>query len=184
MSQAAEHKKCRVTIVQPGMPDCVMDVFPALHEKERIFLDHRPGIERKAALMQLLKRYCPSGKYVAEPAYWHQPGARPEDVNTLTLRPEEIPLNTLDGAVFEPLPPKEVARMPQPVNQLANQASEIAELKNTVATLTHAMASLTAALVPERPAAVGAQEAPVSSIAELTGAAPAKRGPGRPRKEE
>ena len=138
-------KVCTLTIVEPGMPDRVIKIHPAAHETEKIWLDNRPGIERWAAVQQLLRQFCPRGRYVPDPAYWHQPGARPEDINTSTLKVEDIPVAMLEGAIFEPLAPKEHVSMPRSAD-LVKTAQEnkdrMERLENRVDRLTSSIETL------------------------------------------
>lgn len=167
----ATYKTCLVTVIEPGMPNRVIKIFPALHAEEKIWLDHRPGIERWAAVQQLMQRFCPRGKYVPDAAYLHTPGAKPEDVNTLLLTPEQYPVVELDGAVLEPLPPRERARLPKPEDKIKAGEDRVTKMEERMDKLTDMMGNIITAL---------AQKQPTQDPQNVEG----KRGPGRPRKEE
>ncbi len=194
------YRTCLVTIVEPGLPNAVIRIYPAEHESEKIFLDCRPGLERKAALMSMLERFSPRGVYVPKPAYLHAPTSNIQEANSNPLRPEDYPVAKLEGAVFQPLPPKDRVRAPQPANDLRNAQQDVAELKNQVTQLSQSLAQLAAVLTSNaRPVAA---PAPMPAQAPVPAAVPqfpdrfplsipapdevehvAKRGRGRPRKD-
>ena len=148
-------KTCTLTIVEPGLPDRVIKITPARHEKEKIWLDNRPGLERWAAVQQLLRQFCPRGKYVPEPAFWHQPGAKPEEISVLTLLPENIPHAQLDGAVFEPLPKQERPHLVRPVDAMGGVQDRVSRLESRLDGLNDSISSLVKVLSQRAPAAEG-----------------------------
>ena len=158
-----EKQTCLITIVQPGLPDSVIRISPADHKEEKIWLDTRPGIERWEGIKTLMKRFCPRGQYVPEPAYYHPTSGAPEDLATRLINgPEDIPSLELDGATLSAPPVKERVRLPE--------HTDLQTTKQQVVTLTVQVGQLTAA---------------VASLVEKVAApvAPPKK-PGRPRKEE
>lgn len=158
------YKVCILTIVQPGLPDSYIRIYPADHEREKIWLDHQPGHERWAAVKQLMTRFCPRGKYVPEPAYAHPPTGKQEDLNIVLTKPEEAPLVELDGAVLSAPPDKEHATRSRP-DQAAKQSVErIDNLEKKVDGLTESVTTLVQALTKNQ-------------------TEPAKR-PGRPKKQQ
>ena len=155
-----KYKTCLITIVQPGLPDSVLRVYPADHETEKIWLDRRPGIERWESIKQLMQRFCPRGKYVPEPAYWHAPTGKQEDLNVLILKPEDIPVIQLDGAVLSAPPADDKISRPRYDDAAKASKEKIENLEKQVGKLTEALDKIVNSTEPEK-----------------------VRRPGRPRKE-
>jgi len=163
MNTAQDVKTCLITIVQPGLPDSVIKVRPAMVESEKIWLDRRQGIERWEAVKQLMRRFCPRGKYVPEPAYWNPPSAKQEDLNVVILKAEDIPLIELDGAILDAPEVIEHATRPKPNDAAKDAQDKISRLEDRLDSLTSSMAKMVEAM--------SNQQEP-------------KKGPGRPRKED
>src|SRR3990167_6034416 len=98
-------KTCLITLVVPGSSDQVIKVFPAKHEKEKIWLDNARGIERWEAVERLLNNYAERGTRVPKPAKWHSDN---KQMLVPDLKLEDIPLVRLDGAVLEAPPEEQV----------------------------------------------------------------------------
>lgn len=107
-----ETHTCLITLVTPGSSDRVIKVWPAQHEAEKIFLDNAPGIERWDAVLRTLNNYARRGERVPKPAPWHSSS---QNLAVPDLRPEDIPLVRLDGAVLEAPPKVERFAKPAPV---------------------------------------------------------------------
>ena len=141
-----EYKKCRITLVTPGSSDRVIDVWPAEKEKEKIWLDNAPGIERWEAVERLLNQFAERGTRVPKPAPYHDDGK----FNRPTLDEKDIPLVRLQGAVLEALP--EAEKVPLPVR--ANQADVDARFKllsEQIQSLAAAVSSLASAPKEKQP---------------------------------
>lgn len=136
---AAGLVECLVTLVTPGSSDRVIRVFPAEHKSEKIWLDNTPGIERWEAVERLLNNHAERGTRVPKPASYHSSS---KDLRNVDLKPEDIPLVRLDGAVFEAPPAEEridyAKLMPASVN-----AAKLEELGKTVSSLAQAVSHLT-----------------------------------------
>lgn len=159
-------KTCLITIVQPGLPDSVLRVGPSDHEQEKIWLDRQPGIERWAAIKQLMVRFCPRGKYIPEPAYYHPTTGKKEDLAILLInKPEDIPSIVLDGAILSAPPANDRDTRKRPDNSAKMAAAETEQLKDQVKTLS-------------------AQVATLVTIVTAKTQEPAPRKPGRPKKED
>lgn len=171
MSEGQVTYTCVVTVVEPGLPDRVIKISPAEHEKEKIWLDTQPGRERWEAVKRLMQNYCPKGRYVPEAAYWHTPGARPEDINTPTLTADKIPSVQLDGAVFEAPPAKERVKYTNPQKSQQDALDRQAALEAKVEKLTDMLVNMASARTAPAPVVEAQQEE-----------APAKR--GRPKKSQ
>lgn len=174
-TQSAETFDCRITIVKPGLPDSVIIVRPAKMKSEKIWLNRQPGKERWKAIEQLMARYCPRGKYVPKPAFWHPTSGRQEDLAAPALTEATIPVAELDGAILEPLPP-EPARYRSPKAEDAIKASgdKVAALEAQNQALLGQMAALTA-IVTGMAGQKQVQQFP---------AIEASRKPGRPKKDK
>jgi hypothetical protein len=170
-----QHKTCLVTVVEPGLPDRVIKIYPANHESEKIWLDTRPGIERWEAVKLFMRNHCPKGKYVPDASYWHQPGAPREDINTPILTPDKIPVVHVEGAVFEAPPPKERVKYPNPLAMEQSKQQAMDDTKRQIEQLQQMVVSLAARVVAQPAVAVAAAPSPE--------AAP-KRGRGRPKKQQ
>lgn len=136
------YKKCRITIVTPGSSDRVIDVYPATHEKEKIWLDNTPGIERWGAVDRQLNAEAERGTRVPKPAPWHSDGkfARPD------LNEEDIPLVRLsEGCVFKVLMPPEPVPVKPPINQ-ADVDARFQAQNSKIDALSTAISNLTTAL--------------------------------------
>ena len=136
-------------------------------------------------MQTLMKRFCPRGKYIPAPAYWHQPGAKAEDVGVFILKPEDIPHVELDGAVFEVLVQDPHASRPKaaaPALAAAQKSADtIAKMQSQIDQLTGSVQSLVQAL--------GANQQPLAQVGQPLAPQPpvvieSKRGPGRPKKQD
>lgn len=137
-----EKNTCLITLVNPGLPDSVIRVFPADHKEEKIWMDKRPGQERWEAVKTLMKRFCPKGQYIPEPVYYHPPTGKQEDLQTRLINSvEDIPLIELDGAQLSAPPAKERIHIPEKTETQANK-EQVAVLTDQVTKLTSAVASL------------------------------------------
>ena len=108
-----KYVKCRITLVNPGSSDSVIDVFPAEVSEEKIWLDNTPGIERWQVVQRILDNYAEKGTRVPKPAKWHNDGK----FNKPDLNEEDIPLVRLDGAILKALPKPEVVPLTPAINQ-------------------------------------------------------------------
>lgn len=149
-------KECLITLVTPGQSDRVIRVFPAEHEKEKIWLDNTPGIERWEIVQRFIQLHASRFSPIPEPKPWH---GDPKDLKTVTLRKEDIPLVKLENAVLG-APPKE-AEAPVDSPQLSEKQwdERFNKLESTVNKLVD--------LLSTKPETTAAME---------------KRGPGRPKK--
>lgn len=100
-----KYETCRITLVNNAASDEVIDVYPAKHKAEKIWLNGRRGIERWDAVKRILNMYAPRGSHVPAPAPWHSDIKQP---TLLTLAEKDIPRVSLDGYVLEPLPAEDV----------------------------------------------------------------------------
>ncbi len=119
MSQPEEtaHKTCRVTIIQPGMADSVIDVYPAEHEKEKVWMDKNEGTDRMLVIDRIISAGTPREKVVLKAKPWNQPG---EKLNMPTLKEEDIPKVVLEYGHVLKAPALEVK--PLPVNSNSPRA--------------------------------------------------------------
>lgn len=172
--EIVKHQVCTITIVEPGLPNRMIRVTPANGESEKIWLDCRPGVERWAAVQQLFKRFCPRGKYVPDPAFIHQPGAKPEDLGVVITQPHEYPVVELDGAVFEVLVKE---KRVHPV-----KADPAKQSQDTISVMQKQIEQLQSLVMAQLGANVASANAVVASAIAVP--VPEKRGPGRPKKSE
>lgn len=183
--EAVKTMTCLVTIVEPGMPDKVIKITPALHAKEKIWLDNTPGIERWAAVQQLMERFCPRGKYVPKPAYLREPGINPKDAGP-ALPEAAYPTCILDGAVFEPLVNPERMKRPKPAEVASAQTQELALVKAKNEVLESKLELINSKFEQVLGALASLQQRqaqPVAAVvSEPVETEAVKRGAGRPRK--
>lgn len=167
VEMATQHKTCLVTIVQPGYPDSVIKITPAEHDKEKIWLDNRPGIERWEAVKLLMRRFSPPGKFVPDPVRWHNINPQdPSSIVTPVIAEADIPVCELQGTVFQPLPEEGHVSRPKEDAQ-AKMTARMDSMEHRIDSLIGAIEKL----------------ADVKSVGPVTEPAESKRGPGRPRKE-
>lgn len=105
IAEQQQLKTCRLTLVTPGLPDSVLKIYPAEHEAEKVDLGTAPGEERWANIRRLMDRFVPRDQVVKKPAMLNTP----PDFRTIVVKEDEIPVNTLEGAVLKALPAAEVA---------------------------------------------------------------------------
>lgn len=139
----AEQKTCLITLVNPGRSDSVIKVFPAQHEKEKIWLDNARGIERWEAVERLLQNHAERGKAVPKPAPWH---SDPKELRVPDLDPKDIPLVRLEGAILAAPPEEAKIDYTKTLQPAAVQAKRIESLEAMVGSLAQAVSSLTTEL--------------------------------------
>lgn len=126
-----EYKTCLITLVTPSQSDRVIKVYPAEHESEKIWLTNTQDIERWEAVERLLNNYAERGTRVPKPAPYHSTN---KDLRTVDLKPEDIPLVRLDGAVLNKPKPKDEFLPPQPQAPTTQELTEkITKLESLVA---------------------------------------------------
>lgn len=177
-NQTTSHRTCLVTIVQPGYSDAVIKLFPAEHEKEKIWLDTRPGVERWEAVKTLMRRFSAPGKHVPEPVRWHNVNAQdPASIVTPVITDADIPVVELQGFVFQPLPePQTVSRPKEDAQSKINERMD--RMENRIDALIGAISKATEQKAIPAVAEVHAGNGSAEPVAEQS-----HRRPGRPRKE-
>ena len=125
------YKTCKVTIVAHGTSDKVIKIFPAEHEKEKIWLNERPGIERWNEVKRFMNNYAERGSRTLEPIRYHSPG----NTSIVEIEEKDIPIVKLEaGYVFEKPKEEEKPAPPKPVDA-APVATGNAVLENRVTNL-------------------------------------------------
>jgi hypothetical protein len=136
-----EYKTCKVTIVTPGSSDQVIKIFPADHDHEKVWLDHRPGIERWESIKRLMTQFAPRGERVPEPVAYHSSS---KNLLVPEISESDIPVVKLEGAVFEALPAAQtLADLPPNLNPLPSVMNErMAKLEAAVENISFALERL------------------------------------------
>ena len=99
-----EFKTCKITLVGPSSAsDRVIKVYPAEHEAEKVWLENTPGIERWRAIERLLMQFAPRGEAVPKPVAY----CSGNDLKTVVITEDDIPIVRLDGGAFLKAPPPE-----------------------------------------------------------------------------
>lgn len=157
---ATAEKTCLITVVENGLPDKVIKVFPANGKAEKIWCTHTAGIERWAAVKRFLYNGAKKGVRVADPVAWHTSN----DLKTPAITDADIPVVELeDGLVFEVFVEPEPVRPQQAGHPVKADQERMERLEASVERLTKLVSDI---------------------VFEGKGEGPAKRGPGRPRKEQ
>jgi hypothetical protein len=112
---------CLYTVVQAGVSDAVLKIYPATAPSEKVWLTNRPGVERHEAVMRYLNQYARRGTRVPQPAPYH---SDPKSAKSPDLTDDKIPVvNLEDGAVFE-VKPEDKVEVPKLAENIKKDADE------------------------------------------------------------
>jgi len=159
-------KTCLVTLVNPGLPDSCIKVYPAEHAAEKIWLNTAPGQTRWRFVQNFLNRFVSRDEVVPKPVSL----CSPPDFATRTVSDDQIPVAKLEGNAVLKAPPEEETIVTLALKKDAEEKLAPAE---RMAKLEQAVVSLAASVA-----------AFASKFNEKDAPEEAKRGPGRPRKED
>ena len=166
-------KTCLVTLVNPGLPDSCIKVYPAEHAAEKIWLNTAPGQTRWRFVQNFLNRFVSRDEVVPKPVFL----CSPPDFATRTVSEDQIPVAKLEGnAVLKALPEEETIvtlALKKDAEEKQAPAERMAKLEQAVVSLATSVAAIASRLE-----GFGAKEMPAQGDVEV------KRGPGRPRKED
>jgi len=150
---------CLITIVTPGHSDRVIKVFPSEHKEEKIWLDNTHGKERWEMVKRMMQLHASRFAPIANPVPYCND---PKKLDTITLKPEDIPVVKLENFTLTAPPKIEVAPpAPTPETSGKEWSERIDKLESTVNKLADMMIAKAETTEPETAA---------------------KRGPGRPKK--
>ena len=142
--EAPQYKTCKITLVGPSSAsDRVIKVYPAEHEFEKIWLENTPGIERWRAIERLLMQFAPRGQAVARPVAY----CSGNDLKTVVITEDDIPLVHLDGAVLAAPPPEQKASSAPKLNPtVENLQLRVALIEKGQESIAGALGGLTKAV--------------------------------------
>ena len=159
-------KVCLITLVNPGLSDSGIKVWPAEHEAEKIWMDNARGIERWEAIDRLMQNSAVRGTRVPKPAHWH---SDPKQTATPDLKPEDIPMVKLDGVALKAPPVEERPDyLKQNPTNILDINKRVDEMASTVNTLVNAVSQLTMALVGKVHAPTTASVQPQAPVLAAT----------------
>lgn len=147
--ETATQYTCRITLVNPGLSDSVIKVWPAEHESEKIWLNEVRGIERWEMIQRNINVYAERGTRVPKPEPYHKD---PKNLVHMTLQEQDIPLVRLDGWVLPaPPPPENIPIYKNNTNNMLEVDKRLNQLENTLGSLAQALSSLTTLKEPPKP---------------------------------
>lgn len=165
-AEAVQHKTCRLTIVDQGMSDRVIKIYPAEHETEKVWLTNTPGIERWQEIQRVINLHAERGKPVPKAVSYH---ASTEDLRTVNITEADIPTVKLEGYVL-PAPKGHEALPANYKPSVGPQALQqrVEALEASVNSIAKGVEMLLAGQkpIPEAPPAPPAPQAPPAPTSE------------------
>lgn len=128
---------CRLTVVQDGLSDSVIKIYPAMMKDGKVWTGRVRHKEWWDMVQENLKRYVQRGTYFQPPAPYHND---PKNLRDVTLTEDKIPLVKLEGWVLPNLPPED----PTPV--FTNDSGNLLQMNKRIEKLEGSITELVAAL--------------------------------------
>jgi len=144
---ATELKTCKVVIIEPGLPNSGIRVYPAEHEKEVVDTTSRPGQERWEQIQQIINRFSEPGKHIPKPISFNPD--HPKNAWNPAPSDDQLPVVKLVDFVLKPLPEQKRPSMPNPQENQKAMAERMDRLENKLEKLTDALLNMNGA-APKR----------------------------------